>query len=729
MPTVSTLTVDLVARTASFEGPMSQAAAAGKKTAKDIQSAFNNMDFGQGRGGLMVLDDLLGVHLPRHVTTLVASLPGIQQAMAIAFPAFAVIEVGKAIDQLVEKHKAMTDALYGQGAVWDGIRDTASKFADQTKIKLLELQIKIDDFTKGPLSSLGAKLALIDAQTMDQLKGEFDSLEKVAKKAFADMEESGFKAFLFHEGGAQKGIKNVADNFDQITASLKSMEKAGDMPAIGQFLDQQIQKTKDLIKTDQTWAGTGSTAQIVAANQRLLTVLNDLKEAYTGVASIQEKSKASQKNEQVQIGFKVTETNAGQQLAEQLANIDRLKSAAVLAFTETGITIDEAKAKADVMFGSSELQAHLDYFDRLVKAGGSFEDRIKVAAEQKIFLDKQMAQSSESLAAIISKNNQEIAKLDENSFKEGTRINQEGQKEQMALVDAKVKAMLQVISLTRAETDEEAKIAAMQQVHTYQRIADIGTEIKELQKLRQAAIEEGRDVLAYDAAIATAQKKRQQDLANELIATGKFANVWRGTMMQMEMEWSNVSGRISSLARQTFEGMTVSLSTMVVEGQGNWRQLAATAIESLIQIEAQHLLGFLIHETIEDKKKLSDAKSAARGAYSATSDIPIVGPFLAPLAAAGAFAAVMAFRQGGIVPTDAMALVHQNEMVLPQHISNFIMNAAGSSSGGGQVHHHHNVFAPNIQAVDAAGVDRVMDKHMDRFIRKMGSAVRRRNYN
>jgi hypothetical protein len=72
----------------------------------------------------------------------------------------------------------------------------------------------------------------------------------------------------------------------------------------------------------------------------------------------------------------------------------------------------------------------------------------------------------------------------------------------------------------------------------------------------------------------------------------------------------------------------------------------------------------------------SNAMRAASGAYAAVAGIPYVGPALAPVAAATAFAAVMAYdvisAEGGAVigaGVNPLAQLHENEMVLPAYIA------------------------------------------------------------
>jgi hypothetical protein len=80
-----------------------------------------------------------------------------------------------------------------------------------------------------------------------------------------------------------------------------------------------------------------------------------------------------------------------------------------------------------------------------------------------------------------------------------------------------------------------------------------------------------------------------------------------------------------------------------------------------------------------------DAYLAASNVYAQTSGIPVVGPFLAPVAAAAAYSAVMAygiFEKGGILPENMMIAGHAQEMVLPAPISQGLQEAFMGPAAG-----------------------------------------------
>ena len=84
------------------------------------------------------------------------------------------------------------------------------------------------------------------------------------------------------------------------------------------------------------------------------------------------------------------------------------------------------------------------------------------------------------------------------------------------------------------------------------------------------------------------------------------------------------------------------------------------------------------------------AGTAAGNAWASAAEIPMVGWIIAPVAAAAAYAGVMAFAEGGWdrVPSDQVAMIHKNEMVLPAHIAEPVRQMAARGGGGGDVHFH-----------------------------------------
>lgn len=164
-----------------------------------------------------------------------------------------------------------------------------------------------------------------------------------------------------------------------------------------------------------------------------------------------------------------------------------------------------------------------------------------------------------------------------------------------------------------------------------------------------------------------------------------------------------------------------------------WKGIVGAAESAIGSIVKGFLKGLLQQaagsKAFHAREVLQDAKRAASGAYAAIAKIPYVGPFLAPAAAAVAFAGVMAFSaEGGYdVPGGGgggmdgrggmMGIVHPGEMILPRQLADTVRNGAANQNtpgGGGGL----NV---TINAMDSQSVRRLfMDNkgHLAEAVRK-----------
>lgn len=142
--------------------------------------------------------------------------------------------------------------------------------------------------------------------------------------------------------------------------------------------------------------------------------------------------------------------------------------------------------------------------------------------------------------------------------------------------------------------------------------------------------------------------------------------------------------------------------------------LAQSVIENLLKSTEQRIVASLTKKTLDHEDIMGDAAKAASGAWASTVDIPIVGPILAPAAAAAAFTGVMAFGsfdEGGLAEKSGLAMVHQSEITMPPAVSSAFRSMAerGEMPGGGTTN-HFSFHQGAVSALDARGADRVMRK-------------------
>src|ERR1035437_10154865 len=148
MNPVWVLSVDLQTKTATFQSGLSDAAKSARGAFSQIKSGAGEMgrdvsgSMMEARHGVILLGEEFGIHLPRGVTSFLASIGPVGAAMEAAFP-FLAIAVGATI--LIEKLVKMHE---------EGIKltDDQAKFGtactnafNQLDAKLLQAEIRSDE--------------------------------------------------------------------------------------------------------------------------------------------------------------------------------------------------------------------------------------------------------------------------------------------------------------------------------------------------------------------------------------------------------------------------------------------------------------------------------------------------------------------------------------------------------------------------------------------------------
>ena len=163
-----------------------------------------------------------------------------------------------------------------------------------------------------------------------------------------------------------------------------------------------------------------------------------------------------------------------------------------------------------------------------------------------------------------------------------------------------------------------------------------------------------------------------------------------------------------SILNQSFQGFSQNIAKMVTLQQGFaatfkgiWQSLQNIVAQAIDNMVLNWLVGLASKEAASKafhmKQVLIDAKQAAAGAWNAMVHIPIIGPILAPIAAAASFAGVMAFgsAEGGDWQTrEGPYQLHKDEMVLPAWAAQPLRNMVSSGAGG---------FSPGAAANDSSG--------------------------
>ncbi len=394
-------------------------------------------------------------------------------------------------------------------------------------------------------------------------------------------------------------------------------------------------------------------------------------------------------------------------------------------------------------------------------------DTFKAAAEQKEHLkdlqgELQQVVSSLALArAKLTDDTTSLARDQAAASKEAAR-------------EAEEAARKQVEALRKADTDamEQLKLRAEQEGVTGQALLERERSLLEQRLAAESQYTERVRELRSELDRVTIEGLAQFDRVQKLVAEGlqqevdkaKLEGALQGEEQQLEMQKAQQErqaalsgpsitpsggGEVESLreqqaieerilalkveqARIDAEAETESISqnftkgiNQWIEGQKkfgqamaqSWNSIVMTVVESLEKMLVQQIAYMAQSQSLSLSAALQQqfaaAKVAAANTWAAVSAIPIIGPILAPPAAAAAFAAVLAFEQGGLVPATGLAMLHANEMVLPSALSQHVMDTAGGGGGtrGGasSVHVH---YSPTING-SGSDLKSMLSAHAD----------------
>src|ERR1700735_1654648 len=124
MPSVWVLSVDLQTKTAVFQSGMADAAKAARGSFNDIKSGADEMgratsgSMMEARHGVMLLGEEFGVHLPRALTSFIASIGPVGAAMEAAFPFLAILAGVTLLIEHLDKMKSAAQEVGEKSAAW-----------------------------------------------------------------------------------------------------------------------------------------------------------------------------------------------------------------------------------------------------------------------------------------------------------------------------------------------------------------------------------------------------------------------------------------------------------------------------------------------------------------------------------------------------------------------------------------------------------------------------------
>jgi hypothetical protein len=722
---------------------------------------------------------------------------GAAMEAAFPFLAIAAL-AGILIEHLHSMHEAgekLTESQIGFGTAANNAFNSLDQKLLQAQIRSDELkgnhlgalQKQLELIDKQSMADLAKQFADLSKAADGVFQGlqkswyEFGSGSVGAKHALSEFGAE--YQMLLSQGKSGEAADLLKGTRESAEKSLASLQKAA---AESQALQDMIPKGG--------MAGTGSLMSLVssvhgakmkgvqdeiAAQQQLLSVLNDQGTMQSKIAELAKDDKGNATT-QANKGGSEKAAEAGRQAAEAKQQMNAQNIAAEKASADALLTIHraslEARLSSDIEFAGKErenqLQGNQAELAALNKSGPDYANQVKALNEKTLEINNQYADKVVELRAraSVEEYNRDLQVMQEGERQKISNT-QEGTAARLAAIDAGIaeeqarnvqdSAFIRDLMNQRNQTmvkmtEEETKLkveAAKEEASNSEKMAALSIEAE---KTAQALIDSSHRVSAEqrvneEMKIATEEfDLKKQALDKELTALEGSGDAYNNKVKQIQdqekqlvQQHANEIAQIKEnaqkeqnkrilAAEQAQESALAAGLTKSIMGHQSWAktvtQLGQQVVSGMIENAIKSML-------TEDMSKEKDAAAAARKAWNI--GVGMGGPagmILGPVFAASAFASVMAFADGGVVPgtgnhDTVPAMLTPGEGVVPKGVMEGLSNMAksGGMSGGGAHVSMAAHFAPTVHAMDSEGVDRVLEKHADQFHKQFQRTLRKMN--
>lgn len=319
----------------------------------------------EARGEAALLGEMFGVHLPRHVRSFIAELPGVGVALSAAFQATAVLFIIEALAKLVEKIVDVVESTDKINKAWEAVKQSEEDAFNHLTDQLIKAQIQTDKLTGDHLGALLLELQLIDRTTLGNLRNEFTKLEKQADEAFTQMDTNFVSKMLGMEGS-----EAAKATFDQMAKAVNNALQANTpdsflkaLNAINAAAAEADARLKDMT-TDPTqlraWQELAERAEAYK-NQLQQTAALDLQEKINSALELL-------KQQQTDL-----EQQAKRTMEARLEGIKSVENAEHIAFNDGKISADQW-AQAQIKATDDAAKAHITYADSIAAITKKTED-------------------------------------------------------------------------------------------------------------------------------------------------------------------------------------------------------------------------------------------------------------------------------------------------------------------------------------------------------------------
>lgn len=695
--------------------------AASGKAATGLKSMGANASMVAGE--MRVLEGS-GLGAARVLGTFLAGIPGIGEALTMAFSAFAVlafaeiaVTAGKAIytafDMGGERARKLQEEIRG-------VDNSFRVLTDSTNVEIDKLQ-EADAKLEHKPSPNGLKLALDEAlESADRMSQKLDGILQKEEGALKGMAGSMPEQMLGSKQGTEYEQTMLTEHTRHLDEQTSIQGQLNESQSYYNSLLTRRNELQERMAHPSATALTNNYATEIAAVQELMNSQAREQQVIKATIALQDEQKTHEGHVQKHQGDIEANKAAQEQLRGIEIGFDKLK---MESGSITPLTAGEAEAywaqflstfKAKSEETKAVLSEYVRYQEAVHKQFDEARKKIKEEGKetgetqksQLPFTPAQMLAFGEAVSGTGESwrgYNEEVAR--------GVEIGNRGRE-----IQIDIKARLDEVSVAaRKQSGAITKVSADHQMGAIQ-----AKEYSDKLKLLTADLNAARTALSKGSQGDTAQDQEdRQKLQNQVMQLQNQIAQLRGQGQvagaQNQAKTAEDMAAPYIKATDTINASWLQMQNKLIFGTRNVAQAFANMGVSMLESVAASFEKMLVkqlqmeirsqiaHQAANTAKLTSDATAAAThealirrsglrevfiGAKVAAVDAfkwasSWGGPIAGAIAAAVTFPAVMAvgaFETGGIIPNTGIALVHQGEAVLPRNLTQMLTSSANSNT-------------------------------------------------
>jgi hypothetical protein len=602
-------------------------------------------------------------------------------------------------------------------------------------------------------------------QALDEFQAKYTTLMSSQKDEDAD------KASGLLHGTAKRAQK--------VLGLMEQLQTAGRNNSFGSFADPDKFHEADAALTNMGIKHGEEVENQIKAQQNFVNVLNATISAEERAAAIKsvESGNATKGEANAEAGKAAT---AARQAAESKMRLSEMalavdKSSAEAAMTISRATLEE-RLSADIDFANRDrdikLTANAAEIAALEKFDKDYQNKLKALHEKGTEIQQEAITKVSELKskASVEENARDLRDL-EQSIREKIEATGSGDAQRLAVIDAAIKTeqdkhlqdtafyrelMKQRVQITRQMAEEESKLSAEAGKEAADNALKSGEMVLAARRLmialeesthrqsiaRQMSDEVQNADLEYNLKMAAYQKeaaaldKNAKDYENKLKA---IQDKEKQLTQQHENDITNIkinaeiqrNLRIASAEDQLQSAIASGLTQSIMRHE-SWSKMAIQLGDQVIQGMLQNVIKSML---MEDMTKEKDAAHAARMGFNAGMHFPFPANIaMAPILAAGAFAAVMAFEGGtdsvpGVGRGDVIpSMLSPGEGVVPGGVMDGLRTMAKDGGFNQRPQNTVHIHMTNhVNTIDGDGMAATLDKHADTVQQHVEKTLRKMN--